>query len=106
MVASMIEFGIADQPILRGGEWFIIGRCVTDISVGETFKTFVPILAIKHDPSSRVKYSRLSALPVNLTIVRLIAYRRELSTLSAGMTAEIVARGDGSNMSKIGSLCG
>jgi hypothetical protein len=37
----MVEFGIADKPSKKCSEWHLIGRCGTDIHVGDRFTKFM-----------------------------------------------------------------
>ena len=102
----VIEFGIADAPKKIGDEWHIIGRCVTDISVGDKFAKFIPYRKVPKETKEAVDYIRDAELPVDLTITRISAYGKELESWSAGLTAELVLSGNGDNLNPFGSLCG
>jgi len=102
----MAEFGIAHEPTKKGNEWHIVGRCVTDIHVGDRFTKFVPIRRVGEPGSENMNFVRDDAVPIDLTIVQITAYRKTFDVLSAGMTAGLVLRGDGDNLAISGSLCG
>lgn len=101
----MIEFGVAHEPLRIGEEWHVIGRCVTDIDVGGRFTKFVP----RHkrpEGEAGSEYVCDDAMPIDLTIVRILAYGKELESWSAGLSAKLVLRGSGDNLGAFGSLCG
>jgi hypothetical protein len=101
----MVEFGIAHEPLKVGEEWQVIGRCVTDIHVGSRFTKFVPHHK-RGGGEAGSEYVCDDAVPVDLTIVRILAYGKELETWSAGLTAKLVLLGSGDNLGAFGSLCG
>lgn len=102
----MSEFGIAHEAIKKGDEWHIVGRCVTDIHVGDQFTKFVPIHLVGEPGPENMNFVRDEPVPIDLTIVQITAYRNTFDVLSAGMTAALVLRGDGDNLTTSGSLCG
>ncbi len=102
----MVEFGIADDPEHIGDEWHVIGRCVTDIKIGDKFTEFVPHRKIEGEPGLGVQYVTDPAVPLNLTITRILAYGKELEEWSAGLTAKLVLIGSGDNLASNGSLFG
>jgi hypothetical protein len=102
----MVEFGIAHKPIRKGDKWHLIGRCVTDIHVGDRFTKFVPIRLVGEAGPENTNFIRDEAIPIDLTIVQITAYRKTFDTWSAGLTAALVLLGDGENLGESGSLCG
>jgi len=101
----MLEFGIAHKPIRKGNEWHLIGRCVTDIHVGDRFANFVPVRFVSSSDFGNTNFVRDEAVPIDLTIVQIVAYGKNFETWSAGLTAALVLRGDGENLGNSGSLC-
>jgi hypothetical protein len=104
----MVEFGIAHEATKCGDDWYVIGRCVTDIRVGDRFAKFVPHLKVGGPELDTIKFLTLddAALPIDLTITKIEAYGKVFDQWSAGMTAGITLRGDGENLGVFGSLCG
>jgi len=102
----MIEFGIAEKPLQRAGEWYVVGRCVTDIHVGERFTSFVPRRRVHEGASLPPTHDCDVALEVDLTIVEIESYGKRMEFLCTGMTGKLVLRGTGENLGAFGSLCG
>lgn len=102
----MIEFGIAHEPTKRDGEWHLIGRCVTDIRVGDRFTKFIPHRLVGKPSSENMNFVCEDEVPLDLAIVRILAYGRDFGVLSAGMTAEVVVVGEADCSMSFGSLCG
>ena len=103
---TSVEFGIAEAPVKRDGGWFIVGRCVTDISVGDRFIAFVPHRKIGGSGVINAKFVCDDPLPIDLTTVKIMAYGKEFSEWSAGMTAGLFVLGEGDNLGDFGSLIG
>jgi len=102
----MIEFGIAHEPLKSDDEWHVIGRCVTDIHIGQRFTKFVPHRRVGDSAETGPEFVSDGEMPVDLTIVRILAYGKELESWSAGLTAKLVLRGSWDNLGTFGSLCG
>lgn len=99
----MAEFGIAEEPIRKNGDWYLAGRCVTDIHVGDRFTKFVPT-RVEVCPNGERIYHRGEPVGIDLTVVQMTAYRKILEVIPMGMTAGILFRGDGENLQSFGSL--
>ena len=104
----MIEFGITSEAIKKKDDWYVIGRCVTDIRIGDRFTEFVPHRKVDSQGVESMKFlhEAESALPIDLIIVEIEAYGKILDHWSSGMTAGLTLRGDGVNLGTFGSLCG
>jgi hypothetical protein len=62
----MIEFGISDPAAAQEGQIFVIGRCVTDIKVGDRFTTFIPHRNIGGDNIADMKFVCDDAVSIDL----------------------------------------
>lgn len=100
----MMEFGIAEAPVYKNEQWHLVGRCVTDIHVGGRFTKFVPHRRIGVPSIENMNFVTDEALPIDLTILEIHAYGKNLKEWSAGLTALLVLVGDGENLQSNGHL--
>jgi hypothetical protein len=101
-----IYFGFTEDPIKRGNDWHLTGRCASVVHVGNRFTKFVPTHLAGMLGSEKSGYASDEAVPVDLTIVQIKPYQRVFDTLLAGMTVKLVLSGNGERLGNSGSLCG
>lgn len=84
----MAEFGVHGARV-EGNRVVVIGRCYRGpLRVGDVFVQLKPV--DEEGPGS--------ALPVRLTVERMVAYRREMSEVDEGLTAELSLQGEGGDL--------
>lgn len=87
------EFIIGDEPYFQDGHWRAPGRCITDVAVGDLFTTMIKYTSAYNKGKCDWDMSYADPIEVNLTVERIISYRREWDSLSSGMTALLVFSG-------------
>jgi hypothetical protein len=102
----MIGFGIAHQPIKKCNEWHLIGRCVTDIRVGDRFTQFIPSHLVGKPGYENTNFVRDDPVSIDLKIIQITAYKKSIDFCGAGMTAALILTGDGESLGDFGELCG
>jgi hypothetical protein len=95
-----MQFGIAHTPEQKNNRWHIVGRCVSNVYLGERFTEIIPHVEI----DGRIK--QMPPIAADLTVEKIIAYGREFQVLDAGLTALIVLSGDGSRITNYCTLKG
>lgn len=88
-----IEFIVGDEPYNKDGHWHAPGRCITDVAVGDSFKKMIRYTSAYDKDKCDWEMSYSDPIEINLTIERIISYRREWHSLSSGMTALLVFSG-------------
>ena len=97
----MASFSVAEHPVEVNGRWEVVGRCSTDIAVGDVFTKSTTWFLSHDDPDGEKRvYSHHEPVPIFLKIEEIIAYGKSWTEWSKGMSAKLILSGDGKTLEK------
>jgi hypothetical protein len=89
----MAKFSVEQRVETRPGKFIVNVRCLSDVAVGERFLLAIPYTA--YVDKNQVHTSYWPPQRVDVVIVEITGtYGHKFSTISAGMTAEVVLEGE------------